>query len=294
MMSDSPLKLAILTVSMMLLGCVQDAGTDNVSVVAKIGDKKVTLKQLREEVSYANSNSNTVSPLHYQAVLNRIINNEIMIREGMMRNLNLRKEYVSGLKRIEARAEQEKYNLMHSLLLKQIGENISLTKVELHEYYQRSKNRFLTSSLHLRRIIVDNKKQILGVEKKIKAGSGFSKVAAQVNIDENLKKKHGDLGVLLLSEVPRELRAAAFALNRNGQVGTPFMANNKWNLLQLVRKETGIERPFADIKPKLEAELRRNKAALELKKILNDHKNRLNVEIYKTELAKYAHLRPGK
>jgi parvulin-like peptidyl-prolyl isomerase len=288
------IKLPMLFALMMLSGCSQEPDTATTGVVAKIGEKVITLEHLQGAIEYANSTGKNMNAAHYQVVLNRMIDNEITLREGNKRNLNITGKYIEGIRKIEIRAEQEKYNLMNTLLLEQVAQSVTITPAELEEYYQQSKNRFLTTSLHLRRIIVDSKEQISAAEKKIKAGQDFSKVAGKVTVDPELKKNNGELGVLLMSEVPRDIRAVAFSLKKDGEVSKPFLTKNKWNMLQLVRKKTGVTRPFEDIKQNLEAELRKNKAVPELKRILERHKQELNVEIYNSVLAQLTEQRAKK
>ena len=65
----------------------------------------------------------------------------------------------------------------------------------------------------------------------------------------------------------------------------PFRAERKWNLIQLVARAHDIPRPFEDVRPELEHQVRAAKAAQALPQLLSERRAALGVSIDEGRLA---------
>jgi len=265
--------------------------TSSVSI-AKVGDKTITVTELEGEVnSLPGGKQRATYPGGYEAVLDRMIDLVVIEKEAGKRNLSESKEYKEAMVEIRARHAREEREVLHKLLFEEVSKNVQVSEEELQAYYQQSKNRFLTSTIHLRRIMVSDEKQINEIAKKLKSGSDFTKLAAEHNEDAALKQANGDMGDMLRNDVPRSLRVAAFSLRDPGSISAPFYADGKWNLLQLIKQASGVERPYENVKQQLELELRRKKATEQMNTMLTAQRKALNVTIDKEKLAKLGPLK---
>lgn len=265
-----------------------DTSEKNTGVsVAKVDDHTITVTELEAEVkSLPGGKQRATYPGGYEAVLDRMIDMVLIEKEAGKRNLAESKEYKDAVGAIRARRATEESEVLHKLLFEDVSKNVQISEDELKEYYQQSKNRFLTTAIHLRRIMVKDEKQIREIAKRIKSGGDFTKLALEHNDDDTLKKNSGDMGEMLRNDVPRSLRIAAFSLREPGNVSEPFVLDGNWNMLQLINQSSGVERPYENVRQQLEQELRRKKATEFMNNMLVEQRKVLKVAIDKNELAK--------
>lgn len=240
----------------------------------------------REAESSPGGKQRAAYPGGYQAILNRIIDLKIAEQEGKKRNIYQSKEYQEAIEVIRNRAAREEREMVYRMLFEDISKQIQISNEDLKKYYEQSKGRFLSTSLHLERISVKTQEQAKSIKQQLNKGKDFAKLAGEYNTDESLKSKRGDMGILMRSDVPRSLRVAAFGLKNTGDVSEPFSADGTWNLLKLVSRESAVVRPFENVKQQLEEELRRKKASELMQALMMQKRKDLKVEINMKELAK--------
>lgn len=256
-------------------------------VVARIGEQKITAEQLENDLaSLAGGERRAKQVGAYQARLNRMIDLMVIEQEARDQGIVNDTEYAHELKLIKARAVREERELMQKMLYRKINQQIDISEIELQNYYRQSKNRFFSSRLQLRRIVVDDEKTATEVIVRIAAGEDFGKIAAEVSTDPQLREARGDMGPLLRNAIPRTLRTVAFNLKTEGEISSPFLVQNHWNFLQLTKKEDKVMLPFENVKQQLTQELRRKKAAEAMKTLLVERRAMLNIDINKIVLAK--------
>ncbi len=191
----------------------------------------------------------------------------------------------SSVARPFARARREERRLLRTLLYERIEAETVVMEEELRAKFEASQGRFLTSRIHLRRLVVDDEPAAREAKRRVEAGEEFTEIAAQESTDPTIRATRGDVGELERSQVPVSLRGVGFGLETEGEVSEPFELEGKWNLLQLVSRHSGVPRPFEQVRAQLERELRRAKAGEAFERVLLARRAALGVKIDEELLA---------
>jgi parvulin-like peptidyl-prolyl isomerase len=158
---------------------------------------------------------------------------------------------------------------------KHIEQGISVSDPELRELYQKDKTK--SEEVRIRHILIrtDNAplksgasghpalpeseaRQKLGdIRQRILAGADFAQMAKQYSEDTATAPSGGDMGIIQPDKVVPPIVNAAHSLPP-GQVSEILLTPSGVEIIQVEDKRT---KPFEEVRPTLEAELRRSKAA---------------------------------
>lgn len=254
--------------------------------VARVGNERISKDTLVSELSLLpGGERRAMQPGGYRAELDHLIDLMVAEKEGKSRRQEQDPAYLKRLAAIRAMAQRQERELMYSTLFQDVAQKIQVDDAELQAYYEKNKDRFVSSRMHLRHIVLSDKDGARAAKKRILAGKDFGAVAAEVNVDANLRQKRGDMGSLIRTEIPLPLREVAYGLQKNGQVSEPFEAQGQWHIVQLVTQEMGVSRAFTEVREQLETELKRVKASQEFQGLLQARRKELGVEINEAALA---------
>ena len=96
--------------------------------------------------------------------------------------------------------------------------DLSVTEAEANQYFLKHIDQYdLPQGAYLGLITVEDKPKADAVLKRLKAGEDFNKVAAEVNMDPQLREAKGELGLYRKGDgwLPKPLEDAALALKEN-------------------------------------------------------------------------------
>ncbi len=93
-----------------------------------------------------------------------------------------------------------------------------------------------------RHILVKTQEEADAVEKRLKAGEDFAKIAAEVSTDTSNKDKGGDLGWFARGAMVAPFEEAAFAL-KVGEISAPVKSDFGFHIIQVIGHEN---RPITD------------------------------------------------
>lgn len=222
-----------------------------------------------------------------RAELERMI--DLLVAEdiGKRRGLTDDPQYRRRLAAIRARAARQERELLYNLLRQHLMQEVQISEVALRQRYDAVKQRFLTTRLHLRHLVVDNAEDARAAQQRLEAGEAFGEVAAALSSDPVLRSTGGDTGPLLLEDIPPALRGKALSLKAPGDRSGPFQVQDTWHILQLVERQAGVPRSFAELRPQLEHELRRAQAHTKFQQLLDEQRRALGVEINERTLAAF-------
>ncbi len=103
--------------------------------------------------------------------------------------------------------------------------------------------------VHALHILVPTEKEALDVEKRLKAGEDFGKLADQLSKDPG--SKGGDLGWFTKDRMVPEFAEVAFAL-QPGQVSQPVKTQFGWHVIKVLEKRTKPFPPLSQVRDQLE------------------------------------------
>lgn len=155
---------------------------------------------------------------------------------------------------------------------------------EIQEYYQvDTELYFEPKQVRARQILLktDKKdgddavfKKAEALLEKINKGDDFEKLARAVSQDEATAGKGGDLGYFKKGDLIKPLEKAAFLLKK-GQVSQPVKSGLGWHIIKVEDIKEARTRPLEEVRDKIEAEIRKEKAQLAAEKESRRAFNRL-------------------
>lgn len=129
--------------------------------------------------------------------------------------------------------------------------NITVSEKEANDYFLKNIDQFhLPEGVALSIISVDNKTQADKVVSRLKAGEKFGDIAAEVNMDEEMRAARGELGVYRLGDgLPKPLEDAAFKLKEGAN--SEVIKGTNFHILYCSKRYPSVEPGFPDIKERL-------------------------------------------
>jgi len=259
------------------------------AVVAKIGERKITLSDFKRVTDYFDAERQKMletNPQLKETVLRQFIQSIVIS--------DLAKQ--KGFDRNPAVKEQLQFfsdNFLANEYLKQeIAQKITVSDDELKSYYDSHKDEFKTQEMvKARHILVrvensasdDEKKKAKDKAemylKKIKDGEDFAKLASDFSDDPGSKAKGGDLGFFPRGRMVKPFEDAAFSLKpgeTSGIVETQF----GFHIIKVEdRKDSSVE-SFDVVKERLKQKLSQDRTRKELTDFIDKAMKDSKTEIY--------------
>jgi hypothetical protein len=266
----------------------REAAPASEAVLARVGERTITVEEYRARLrSVPHADERVRHPGGAAALLDPMI--EALLLEDAARETGLESDPGFQARRapIQARAREEESQLRRRMLLERLGERASVSEGEIRELYESGKARFLTTRLHLRQLTVADEASARQALARAADGGDFADLVAELSVDPRERETRGDLGSLDRSEIPPALRTAALQLREPGETSAPFEVDGRWHLVQLVAREDGAERSYESLRPRLEGDLRRRKAAEAYRELLEARRQALGVAIEESRLREF-------
>ncbi len=155
---------------------------------------------------------------------------------------------------------------------------------EVKEFYDKAKDLLFTQPerVHVMHILVKTKKEADEIEKELKNGADFAKLAEEKSIDPSAKKNKGDLGFIYRGQTVPEFEKQAFSMEP-GDISPPIKTQYGYHIIKVLEKSPKTVKSFDEVKDQIELELKREKALKELDKIKAELKKKAKIEIYAAE-----------
>ena len=247
--------------------------------VAAVNGKKITqedYKQHLELLSAQNRQQGGQGQINRQAVLNDLINKEVLVQEAKKKKLDKDKKIIAQLKKLEE-------NLMVQVLLSKSPAANPISDKEMQEVYDTKVKNADRTEYKASIIVVDNEAKAKELIKKLNDGADFAETAKTDSIHEN-GNQGGDLGWFSAADVPQPFLQAVSKLikgtHSQAPVSMPVVMNGqKATQYHIIKLEDSRKRDlpkFEDIKDQIRAAIQnqrlqeyvvnlRNKAKIEVR-----------------------------
>lgn len=158
------------------------------------------------------------------------------------------------------------------------------TEEELQERYdEKAKANANNEQRHARHILIkvgktkdaDALKKIQDIEKRVKAGEDFAKLAKEFSEDEGSVANGGDLGFTGRGAFYESFDKALFGL-KEGEISAPVKSPEGYHLIKLISVEKTATPSFASLRPELEKEAKAAKAD----ELFSDQVDKLDAAVY--------------
>ena len=259
------------------------------AVVAKIGDRKITVSDFKKVIDYLDVERQKMldtNPQLKETVLRQFIQSMVIS--------DLAKQ--KGFDRIPEIKNQLQFFsdnfLANEYLKREIAQKITVSDDEVKQYYDSHKDEFKTQEMvKARHILVrvenaaseDEKKKAKDKAemylKKIKDGEDFAKMAAEVSDDPGSKAKGGDLGFFPKGRMVKSFEDAAFALKpgeTSGIVETQF----GFHIIKVEDKKEPTIESFDAVKERIKQKLAQDRTRKELTDFIDKAMKDSKTEIY--------------
>jgi peptidyl-prolyl cis-trans isomerase C len=172
--------------------------------------------------------------------------------------------------------------IIEAFLEKELGDRVKVSEDEARQYYQQNKNMFRREEdeVRLHRILVGNVAEAGLVKVRIEGGESFDTIAKGMSLDETTKERGGDVGYVLLSDLPPEFQEAAMRLSI-GEVSGPIQTEYGIALIMITdRKAQGSIREYELVKSQIINSLILNKKRKELEDLFEQLKKEAKVQTF--------------
>ena len=245
--------IALLAICM---SCAEETDTPAVTlddlVVAEVGDKAITVKQLREFSDNL--------PKRHQSIktglererdhLQTMIDMEFLLMEALNERIAQSPDFLRKMETIKKR------KLVG--VFQQRNIKVKIKENEIQEYVEREE---LSRALRLGDILVDSKDKAEAVFAELKGGESFAQVAEKWSMNKDTSTRGGDMGQYLIKDqmIPI-LQDTLFSL-AVGEVSAPIKIGNRYSIFKVIaekiinlnpQQRTKIEQDFGIIKLGLE------------------------------------------
>ncbi|RDU60806.1 peptidylprolyl isomerase [Helicobacter marmotae] len=267
----------VLLVCASLLSAKTYATVDGKAITDK--DMEI-LKQSIPNFDYAK-----LSEQEKDALINELINRQLILKAAKQEKLENSKEYTDIVNNI-------KDNLLIDLWTKKQADKIqvpSINDAQIRKIYQENEGLFINQEGKARHILVDNEAEAKNIIKELdKAAKGkvearFIQLANEKSIDPASKqqKNGGDLGVFQRSMMNPDFSKAAFELKPGTYTKEPVHTSFGYHVIYLERKSEPKIIPYNEAKKSIENELRMQSIQGGMMQKIQELRQKAKIEITK-------------
>ncbi len=254
--------------ALMMAGLASSAFAQDSNVVARIGNRIITVAEFNKILSYYDAEQRAMIEKNPQAkptILWQTVQGMVIAGLAREKGFDKRPEIKGQLEMITNNF------LAFQYLQKEVISKIKVTEKEAKAYYDKNPDLFKSpEQIKARHILIqvpkessDEEKKKLKekaeeVLKKVKAGEDFTKLAAEFSDDSGTKSKGGDLGSFSKGSMVPAFEQAAFAL-KAGEVSDLVETEFGFHVIKVDEKKEAVSEPFPAIKEKVTKQALREK-----------------------------------
>lgn len=252
----------------------------NGPLLAQAGDWRIGLddfeRQLESLKSLAEEQGLDINDYEFKRnILNELVKTALLAEEAKARGIDRERDIVEAL-------EAAKQSLLAQRLINDTIKDITVTDVEIENYYEQNKDKLFQKppELKLREIVVNSETLARDLYIRILQRESFSSLARQYSVASS-KDKGGDLGYIRYDPEQRfdKFWQRAFLLEK-GEVSNIFKGDDhKYYILKLEDKKEGGLTPLSEVKDAIEEKLKIDKRNMKIEGLVDAAKAREKVEI---------------
>lgn len=251
-------------------------------------------------------------PFLRKEVLEGLINRELLYQESLKKGIKIQEKSLddqfeavkkgfpnndefekaikkSNLTKAKIKAQIKKDMAINEFISSRVAKGISVSAIEIREYYDQNPNLFKEpEQIRARHILIKAEsgadeserakalKKITAIQKKVQEGEDFSSLAKEYS-EDNSSVDGGDLGFFGKGAMVKPFEEAVWAL-KPGEVSDIVKTEFGYHLIQLVEKKPEIKRDFEAVQVKIGEYLKQKETRKELLALVAGLKENAKVE----------------
>ncbi len=257
--------VGILGILLLMIVFVQGkAMAKDAEIVAKIGDKNITVADFERILGYVDSERQKLlekNPQLKEAFLKQIVQSMVIADLAKKKGFDKKADVKDQLKLFSDGFLANEY------LKKEVASKMTVSDDDMKLYYDGHKDEFKTpETVRARHILVrvetsasesDKKKAKEKAEdilKKIESGEDFVKLASEMSDDPGSKSKGGDLGFFSRGRMIKPFEDAAFSL-KPGEVSDVIETQFGYHIIKVEEKKDEAIETFDAVKERINQKL---------------------------------------
>ena len=245
------ISLTVLVALSSIIGCSQKLEE---KIIAKIGDKTITLKDFERRFRPRAFSSEEEEKAEKMKIL------DVMIEEKLFA--------IAGMK--EGMAEEAAKSLKDypdRLAVNELYQEVVVKKANISELEITKTYRQMGRELHGRHLLSKTKEEAENIYKELtkKNAANFAELAKK-SLDPKTRDKAGDMGWFSWGKMDPEQQEVAYKLKK-GKISKPFQTRFGWDILQIVDERERKQKPLVDERENITQSLKR----IKMTKIANDY-----------------------
>ncbi len=290
--------LVLAALSILLIGCPNFGGSKNGgeapvkrspikgSLLAQVNDWAVGTVDFREKLDALKTiipaeeglREQFEDPETQKRILQELVNFEILAQVAESKGMGRENDVMDAVKNF-------KRNFLAQKMLGEIYKDITITSVEIENFYSENKGLFSEAETRkIREIVVTSEAQAKDIMIRLLQGENFSSLARSYSIAPT-KSKGGDLGNLKIDErTTREKKFPNFwrtaVTTDEGKASSYFKSpDGRYYIIQVDKVKRGDVRPLSEVRGEIEEHLKGVQANVKKEDIIANAKEKFKVII---------------
>lgn len=220
-------------------------------VVARYGPQSLTAEELVVELSRLPERSRrTMNEEGRKRFVDNLVLNDLLFAEG-------ERQGFADDPEITRQVDDLRKRLVVQRVVRNLQNIAPVTDEEVRRYYEQSPDKFSTTTIKARHILVKDEAKAKELHAQVKANpSKFAELAQASSTDTASARKGGDLGFFGRGRMVPEFENAAFALKTQGELSEVVKTPYGYHIIQLEEIREGTQKPFEQVKEQIRATLR--------------------------------------
>jgi len=250
------------------------AAADPESVIARVGEKEIKLKDVKEVMSRLDPQRAALydNEIGRKAIAEELVNMELLLLLGSELEVEKTPEFAAMM-------DDLRKDVIRRLAIDAVMKDVKVAPEEAAEYYEKNKDRFaVPETVRASHILVDGEEEMAKVKADLGAGMSFEDAAKKYSTCPS-KEQGGDLGFFSKAEMVKEFAEAAFAMKVGDVTAEPVKTEYGLHLIKLTDRKEASVKPLDEVKDEIAGGLENEKKAGVYRSELARLKEKYGVEI---------------